>query len=444
MTGVQTCALPISRGLVGKKAPDAGRDAEEAAYFARCFDTVQKFVSEGRILSGHDISSGGPVTTLLEMCFPTPDAGMAVDLKKFGNDVLFSETPGVIIQTAEKIPASASGKVKILPIGRVTMQRTLNIGLKSAALSLDIDLYRDIWYRTSFMFDSRQCAGKCAAMRFDHYKKQPLNFLFPDDFDGKAPALPAEDKRPVAAIIREKGSNGDREMAFALYKAGFRVKDVHTTDLTSGREDLHEVKLIVFVGGFSNADTLGSAKGWAGALIYNEKAHKAMEDFYARRDTMSLGVCNGCQLMAEMGFVTGSGGAASPKMEHNSSMKFESGFVPVTVPNSPAIMLKSLCGCTLGAWVAHGEGRFVFPDSISSYNVALKYAYDAYPANPNGSPCATAAICSDDGRHLAMMPHPERCIRPWNWAYYPSDQKDGEVTPWMDMFVNARKWIEKR
>jgi phosphoribosylformylglycinamidine synthase len=433
-------------GKIGKKAPDVGADADSAEYFAACFEAVQELVKQGLALAGHDISAGGLITSLLEMCFPTPETGIALNIKKMNNDMLFSEMPGVIIQTAEKIPAAAVKGIQCLNIGTVTSLREISIRLQgvSIPMSLDIDLLRDAWYKTSYMFDSIQSAGKSAKQRYDNYKKQPIVPMFPEDFTGASPALPAPEKRPVAAIIREKGSNGDREMAFALYKAGFNVRDVHTTDLTSGREDLHDVKLIVFVGGFSNADALGSAKGWAGALIYNEKAHRVMEDYYNRKDTLSLGICNGCQLMAEMGFITRNDGIASPKMEHNCSMKFESGFVGVTVPISPSIMLRSLQGCTLGVWVAHGEGRFKFPDSISQYNVALKYAYDAYPANPNGSPCATAAVCSNDGRHLAMMPHPERGIRPWNWAYYPSKRAKDEVTPWMEMFVNARKWIENR
>jgi phosphoribosylformylglycinamidine synthase len=433
-------------GKLGKTVPDVGDTKDDADYFSACFEAVQEIVSQGVALAGHDISSGGLITTLLEMCFPTPGVGMAVNLKKYDNDLLFSEMPGVVLQTADKIPATLVKGIQCINIGKVVMQREISIKLPAYGepLTLDVDLLRDIWFKTSFMFDSVQCAGKCARLRYENYKKQILVPVFPEDFSGKAPALPPAADRPIAAIIREKGSNGDREMAFALYKAGFQVRDVHTTDLTSGREDLHDVKLIVFVGGFSNADTLGSAKGWAGALIYNEKAHKAIEDFYNRKDTMSLGICNGCQLMAEMGLITRNDGIGSPKMEHNYSMKFESGFVGVTVPISPAIMLHSLQGCTLGVWIAHGEGRFSFPDSISNYNVALKFSYDAYPANPNGSPCATAAVCSDDGRHLAMMPHPERGIRPWNWAYYPSGRDKDEVTPWMEMFVNARKWIENR
>ena len=218
------------------------------------------------------------------------------------------------------------------------------------------------------------------------------------------------------------------------------ASDVHTTDLCSGRETLQDVRMIVFVGGFSNADTLGSAKGWAGALLYNDKARAAIDNFYARIDTLSLGICNGCQLMAELGLVTPDDRSASPKMVHNDSHKFESTFVGVTIPQSPSVMLKSLAGSKLGIWVAHGEGKFRFPENNGCVT-ALKYNYTEYPGNPNGSPEGVAGVCSPDGRHLAMMPHPERCLRPWNWPYYPSELKYKSSTPWLEMFHNAFGWV---
>ena len=214
------------------------------------------------------------------------------------------------------------------------------------------------------------------------------------------------------------------------------------TDLISGRETLEDVNMIVFVGGFSNSDVLGSAKGWAGSFLFNEKAKRALDNFYARPDTLSLGVCNGCQLMIELGLITPTD-ALKPKMLHNDSHKFESGFVGVSVENSNSIMLGSLAGSSLGVWIAHGEGKFSFPYEEEKYNIALKYNYHGYPANPNGSQFDTAGICSADGRHLAMMPHLERACKPWNWAFYPEERSSDEVTPWIEAFVNARKWIEQ-
>ncbi|HKK82409.1 MAG TPA: phosphoribosylformylglycinamidine synthase subunit PurQ, partial [Prolixibacteraceae bacterium] len=195
-------------------------------------------------------------------------------------------------------------------------------------------------------------------------------------------------------------------------------------------------------GGFSNSDVLGSAKGWAGAFKYNEKARVALENFYKRKDTLSLGICNGCQLMVELNLVY-PGMEQKPKMLHNDSHKFESSFLNVNIPTNNSVMLGNMEGQQLGVWVAHGEGKFKLSAGEGQYNIALKYSRSNYPANPNGSDYETAGICSSDGRHLAMMPHLERAIFPWQWGYYPANRKSDEVTPWVQAFVNARKWVEK-
>lgn len=232
-------------------------------------------------------------------------------------------------------------------------------------------------------------------------------------------------------------------MAYTLWLAGFNVKDVTMTDLISGRETLEEVNMIVFCGGFSNSDVLGSAKGWAGAFLYNPKAKEALDKFYARKDTLSLGICNGCQLMVELNLI-------NPEHEHrahllhNASKKFESQFLALTIPANKSIMLSSLSGSKLGIWVAHGEGRFSLPEAEDRYNIVAKYNYSEYPGNPNGSDYNTAAICSADGRHLAMMPHPERAVFPWQNAWYPADRNNDEITPWIEAFVNAREWIDEK
>ena len=272
---------------------------------------------------------------------------------------------------------------------------------------------------------------------------------------------------PKAAIIREKGTNGEREMAYSLYLAGFDVKDVMMTDLITGRETLDDIQMIVFCGGFSNSDVLGSAKGWAGAFLYNPKAKAALDRFYARPDTLSLGICNGCQLMVELGLLevaplsspegdtdgkssnsktieAPSGAVRGAAMLHNTSHKFESAFLGLTIPENNSVMLGSLAGSKLGIWVAHGEGKFHLPQPESEYHVVAKYSYDQYPGNPNGSDYSVAGLCSADGRHLAMMPHLERAIFPWQCAYYPADRRKDEVTPWLEAFVNARKWCEKK
>lgn len=469
---------------VGNAVPDV----EDPAYFGEAFAAVQELVGKNLVLAGHDISAGGLITAALEMCFANVNGGLALNARTLemlaqaweGKEVagaafkaMFSETPGVLVQVANEKLADVAAVLNIVTapvaaevaapgakayiIGNYLPARKVVItGFGADAVSLDIDSLRDIWFKTSYLFDIRQVGEKCAKDRFQNYKNQPLVYKFPEGFtgsvasyegtasaaDGSAALAPAADA-PVAAIIREKGSNGDREMAWALHLAGFRVKDVHMTDLISGRETLEEVKMIVFVGGFSNADTLGSAKGWAGAFLYNAKAKAALDAFYAREDTMSLGICNGCQLMAELGLLTPTARELSPKMIHNNSHKYESAFVGVTIEESPSIMLRSLSGSKLGIWVAHGEGKFSFPAGMDNVVVAARYAYDAYPANPNGSPEGIAGVCSSDGRHLAMMPHPERCLRPWNWAHYPAELRSQEITPWIEMFVNARVWCSK-
>jgi len=274
-----------------------------------------------------------------------------------------------------------------------------------------------------------------------------LNFRFPENFNGKLDqyGLVINKKHRSGikgAIIREKGVNGDREMAYSMYLAGFDVKDVHMTDLISGRENLDEVNFIVFVGGFSNSDVLGSAKGWAGAFLYNEKAKIALDNFYARPDTLSLGVCNGCQLMVELGLIYPEMDKR-PRMLHNKSGKFESSFLMIDVLPNESVMLESLEGSSLGIWVAHGEGRFNLEFPETNYHIPAKYSYSSYPANPNGSDYNAACIASKDGRHLAIMPHLERAIFPWQWAYYPSERSDDQVSPWIEAFVNAKNWISK-
>ena len=303
----------------------------------------------------------------------------------------------------------------------------------------DIDKLRDIWYSTSYRLDTKQSFNGMAKERFENYKNQPIEHLFPASFTGKLAQYGiSADRRErtgiKAAIIREKGTNGEREMAYSLYLAGFDVKDVMMTDLVSGR------------GGFSNSDVLGSAKGWAGAFLFNPKAKAALDAFYAREDTLSLGICNGCQLMVELGLINNNHAVTDAKdyaqMLHNVSHKFESEFVTLQIPENKSVMFGSLSGSKLGLWVAHGEGNFRLPKAEKEYNIVAKYNYSGYPGNPNGSTYDVAGIASADGRHLAMMPHLERAIFPWQQANYPADRKADEVTPWIEAFVNARKWVE--
>ena len=444
-------AFAQSLERVGSDVPTV-RDSD---YFRRAFNAVQQMVSDGLLLAGHDVSAGGLIVCLLEMCFANTKGGLDIDLAGFKQadttKTLFSENPAVVIQvaadkqtTVERMLDDAG--VAAIRLGSPTAERTLTIKNGREIHSFDIDSLRDTWYSTSFSLDQKQSMNGQAAERFKNYKSQPVEWHLPAAFTGKFTDMGLTQDRKGrsgirAAIIREKGTNGEREMAYVLYLAGFDVKDVMMTDLISGRETLEDIQMIVFCGGFSNSDVLGSAKGWAGAFLYNPKAAAALKNFYARKDTLSLGVCNGCQLMVELGLL---GGEAKSRMEHNVSHKFESNFVGLNVEATNAVMLRGLEGSRLGVWVAHGEGRFRLPESRERYNIALTYAYDGYPANPNGSDYAVAGLCSADGRHLAMMPHPERAFFPWQCGIYPQERLADDATPWLQAFLNARLWIENQ
>jgi len=427
---------------------------KDPGYFKIVFNIIQDLIMDDLILAGHDISSGGLITTLLEMTFSNTEGGMRVDLSGIGeNDpvrLLFSENTGIVIQVkeVEKVKEILDNEeIAYHVIGTPSSGRELTILHGANIYNLDIDKLRDIWFTTSYLLDKKQTISDAALKRFNNYKNNELTYNF-KEFTGRFETYDINPNRRKAtgvktAIIREKGVNGDREMAYAMYLAGMDVKDIHMTDLVSGRENLEDVNMIVFVGGFSNSDVLGSAKGWAGVFRYNEKAKTALKNFYKRENTLSLGICNGCQLMVELDLVY-PGNKRFNKMLINGSGKFESAFLNVDVLKNNSVMLGSLTGYRLGIWVAHGEGKFSLPADEKSYHIPVKFTKQEYPGNPNGSDYAAAAICSDDGRHLAMMPHLERAFLPWQCGHYPSERKDDQVTPWIEAFVNARKWIEGR
>ncbi len=436
--------------LMGEDAPGIN----DNAYFKTVFNGLQDLINAQKIVAGHDISAGGLITALLEMNFANANGGLDLDLNKFEESdiikVLFAENPGVLVQAEnnEELESDLTAKnIKFIKIGHPKNERNISISHLDKNYKFEIDHLRDIWFKTSYLLDRKQSGDQLAKQRFDNYKINKLSYLFPESFTGQLKQYNLEKSRrgeakAKAAIIREKGVNGDREMAWSLHQAGFDVKDVHMTDLIAGRENLEDVNMIVFVGGFSNSDVLGSAKGWAGAFMYNQKAKMALDNFYARENTLSLGICNGCQLMVELGLVYPDH-KENVKMLHNASHKFESAFLNVDIKENNSVMLESLAGTKLGIWVAHGEGLFQMPKEESEYLIPVKYSGSNYPANPNGSEYDTAAICSKDGRHLAMMPHLERTLYPWQWAHYPADRND-EVGPWLEAFVNARKWVEEK
>jgi phosphoribosylformylglycinamidine synthase len=420
---------------------------KDATFFKKAFNVLQELIKEGKIKAGHDIGSGGLITTLLEMCFADVNLGANYDLSVLGeNDsvkTLFNENIAVVFQADASVEETFKNHgIELFNIGSVAEGNTISIKNYDEDFSFNVSELRDTWFKTSYLLDQKQSKNGMAKARFENYKNQVLKYTFPANFDGKLPKLPTT-ARPKAAIIREKGSNSEREMANAMFLAGFDVKDVHMTDLISGRETLEEIQFIGTVGGFSNSDVLGSAKGWAGAFLYNEKANTALKNFFKREDTLSVGICNGCQLFMELELMNPDH-ETHGKMTYNTSQKHESGFTSVKIQKNNSVMLSSLEGTTLGVWISHGEGKFQLPNAESDYNIVAKYGYEDYPANPNGSDFNTAMMTDKTGRHLVTMPHIERSTFPWNWANYPEYNQNDEVSPWLEAFVNARKWIESQ
>jgi phosphoribosylformylglycinamidine synthase len=448
---------------VGNESPDV----EDAGTLKRAFNAVQKLIGEGLVSAGHDRSDGGLVTTLLEMAF-AGNCGIAVELD--GDDsvdpiaFLFSEELGLVLEVSADDEARAlevlrNADVPCASIGVTTEAKSVTLRYNGKdVLSDDVRELRDVWEETSFQLDRLQANPEYVEQeRTGLRDRTGPKFKVP--FTPRAtPAeiLDGKDKIPVA-ILREEGSNGDREMTSAFYAAGFEPWDVVMSDLLTGRIDLQRFRGVVAVGGFSYADVLDSAKGWAGVIRFNEGLWKQFQEFYERPDTFSLGICNGCQLLALLGWVPWQGisDEQQPRFIQNASGRFKSRFTTLQVQKSPAIMLRGMEGSTLGIWVAHGEGQALFPEKgllerVMEEGLApVRFVDDdgsiteAYPFNPNGSPHGIAGLCSPDGRHLVMMPHPERAFLKWQWGWMPEEMKrDLEVSPWLRMFQNAREWCE--
>ena len=429
-------ALYQSQNKIGATAPDI-KDSE---YFKKAFNTIQKCIKSNIIFSGHDISSGGLIVTLIEMCLASDNYGLEINL--INQDILknlFSENHGIIIHANEEIEQILSSKgINFEKLGKVKRSNTIIINYGDKKYNFKIDHYRKKWFEKSYMLDSIQSSEIKALERFKSLTKNKLEFNFPKWFDGNF--SPEIKKRIKAGVIREKGSNSEREMAYVMDKAGFDVVDIHMTDLMSGKENLDDIKFLVAVGGFSNSDVLGSAKGWAGTFIYNENARNSLKKFFSRIDTLSLGVCNGCQLFMELGLIYPDL-ETHPKMHHNDSKKFECQFTAVTIQKNNSIMFENFENTTLGIWAAHGEGKFVFEKKENYYNIVGKYHKSSYPANPNGSSFDAAIVSSKNGRHVAMMPHLERSTYPFNWGYYPDNHKSNQISPWVYAFHNAYNWL---
>ena len=429
------------KGLIGGAVPQVC----EAAYFSKVFVALQTRMAKGEVMAGHDIGAGGLITTLFEMCFGSENVGMSLQMDELMQDfssslieVLFSESPGIVLQGKKGMgDALAQEGVRGYVLGSLSFgkEACLQLHGDKRAWKMKVNTYKKHWYTPALRLNMRQMPSDLAQAQAQNAPLQPLRFDFPSSFPRTH--SPRGTQEIVAAVVREKGSNSECEMAYALHRVGFRVRDVHMSDIMEGREDLQDVRMLAFVGGFSHADVLGAGRGWAAMFQHCARASAILKQFYRRKDVLSLGVCNGCQLMGELSLLS----PTHFHLQENASKRFECHFVSVRIAPSACVMLKPLEGAILGVWAAHGEGRFELPAKEKAC-IPLRYLYADYPGNPNGSPEAMAGICSPDGRHLAMMPHMERSLFPSNWAYYPYERKKEEETPWMLSFLAAYHWLE--
>jgi len=453
-------------GQIGDESPDV----EDFAILKKTFLVVQELIDNRMILSGHDRSDGGLAVVLMEMAFAGNCSVSAVvpETNPGAGEIgtLFNEEAGIVLEVSDEalkpvMAAFAEQGVSCIEIGTASAggdSIKISVGSSPPCIDEKMTVLRDIWEETSFRLEHRQRNPECVAQEeagLKHRKAPEWKLTYtPEPTDA---AVMSSSTKHKVAVIRQEGSNGDREMLSAFLSAGFEPWDVTVSDLVNGRVTLDDFRGIVFVGGFSYADVLDSGKGWAGVIKFNDNVFQQFEAFRMRKGTFSLGICNGCQLMALLGWIPKTEGLPEeiqPRLLENASGKFESRFSSVKIVESPAIMFKGMEGSSLGVWVAHGEGRFHFPDekvhehAISSNLAPVRYVDDSnnitqeYPFNPNGSPDGMAALCSEDGRHLAMMPHPERVFTTWQWPWMPEEWSDYQVGPWLKMFQNAREYCD--
>ncbi|MBI4090641.1 MAG: phosphoribosylformylglycinamidine synthase, partial [Candidatus Komeilibacteria bacterium] len=459
-------ALAQAFNQLGDESPDV----DNPKLLKNAFLAVQQMIDEGLILSLHDRSDGGLITAVAEMCMASRCGfGLYVNEIETAIAEMFCEELGFVLEVLPEnkrrvseicnmfdIPLSLVGATR----DKTSCEILASFGDDDLLFYAEINELRWWWEQTSVKLEELQTTIGCA--QEEHRGHQ---VLLPDI--GKALAyklsfVPAATscehlgapESPRVAIIREEGTNGDREIAAACLAAGLQPLDINMADLLAGEMTLDSFRGVIFPGGFSYMDVFDSAKGWAGIIRFNRGLSEMFDRFYAREDTFSLGVCNGCQLMALLGWVPWKGitDTKQPRFVHNTSGRFESRWVQVEILPSPSVLLAGMEGSRLGVWVAHGEGRLLYPNqSVREVVMGQKLsplAYlnpygnptEEYPYNPNGSPRGSAALCSPDGRHLAMMPHPERCFRLWQWPWMPSSWKSLDASPWLQMFQNARAW----
>lgn len=456
-------ALAHVYGQVGNESPDV--DYPEA--LKRGFAVMQELVSEGMLLAAHDISDGGLIVTFLEMAF-AGNCGLAIDLQQPWNpfERLFAEELGWVVECGEDdvggvLGVCAASGLLANVIGHTLEDEQVRIICDSkVVLKADMLTLRQVWEETSYQLERLQANPACVEEeKRNNFRRKGPEYYISFEPSYPPPSLFTEAGRIKVAILREEGSNGYREMTAAFYQAGFMPWDITVTDLLEGRATLDGFRGLAAVGGFSYADVPASAKGWAATIRFNPGLEAMFEQFYSRSDTFSLGVCNGCQLFGLLGVVpwpwAGVCDEDQPRFVHNVSGRFESRWSTVKILPSSSIMLKGMEGSTLGVWTAHGEGRLEFPnpqllDQVRLDRLApIRYVNDdgvitqSYPFNPNGSPQGIAALCTPDGRHLAMMPHPERAFLDWQWPWMSDNLKsESGFSPWLQMFINARIWCE--
>jgi len=454
-------ALAQTLGALGNEPPDM----DDPALVREIFLAIQDLIERDLILAGHDRSDGGLITCLLEMAF-AGNRGLDIELDSVDSvfEMLFSEELGLVIECNEgsldevqDILSACS--VPFAKIGTSRVEKQIRIKYNDEpVLDESMELLRQWWEESSYQLERLQMNPECADKEKQNiYERSRPNYQLPFGPVPTSPEHLSGGDKPKVAILRDEGSNSDREMTSAFFMAGFEPWDVCMADLLEGKVDLSLFRGLAAVGGFSYADVPESAKGWAATILLNDRLKSMFDDFYNRKDTFSLGICNGCQLFGLLGWVPFAGIEAErqPRFVQNISKRFESRWTTLKVQESTSILMRGMEGLVFGIHVDHGEGRLHFPDkklreqAVAEGWTPVVYtdddgeATEKYPFNPNGSPLGLAGLCSPDGRHLAMMPHPERTFLPWQCHYLPQDMKHLEVSPWMKMFQNAYDWCVK-
>jgi len=440
----------------------------ESDLLKRTFDVIQSLVLRGLILSYHDRSDGGLIVTLLEMAFA---GNCGFEAKMRSRDilrVLFSEEAGAVLEVDPALTHEVSALLKMsevpaAKIGATVQEKTVGISTYGKSVfSGDMVSLRQTWRETSYQLRRLQMNPDCALEEKKNTRaRKGISYVFPEGWDGKARFKPKlKMRQPKVAILREIGTNSDQEMVAAFKMAGFCPVDLAMRDLENGAvKNLNQFSVLAACGGFSDGDVLGSARGWASKILYNEKLLRIFLEFMKRDDALSYWVCNGAQLAGQLGWIpympeNGRPAKVHPLFTYNTSKKFEARWSTVEIGPSPSIMLRGLEGSRLGVHVAHGEGRLYCSDSkllgkiVDDQLAPVRFVDDSgqateqYPFNPNGSPMGITSLCSPNGQHLATMPHLERSGHIRQWQYVPEALKHLENSPWLRAFENMRSWYK--